>query len=138
MATFKYMIVRDRVEIYKDFAINLLHYIYDYYIDKETLSNDVDIKNHFNWCFNKTCDEFIEENINFKDNNELRKYYYAYYYHQFYKILEINKLLFYEKFWKNIFEIDMQKNKNTLNLLLEIYMIYDKSINNEKNILEIV
>jgi hypothetical protein len=138
MATLKYMIVRDRVEIYKDFAINLLNYIYSYYIDKETLSNDTDIKNHFNWCFNKTCDEFIEENINFKDNNELRKYYYAYYYHQFYKIPEINKLVFYENFWRNIFEIDLQKNKNTLNLLLEIYIIYDKSINNEKNILEIV
>jgi predicted DNA-binding ribbon-helix-helix protein len=47
-------------------------------------------------------------------------------------------LAFYERFWKNIFEIDKQKNKNIINILIEIYNIYDKSINLEKNILEIV
>jgi predicted DNA-binding ribbon-helix-helix protein len=45
---------------------------------------------------------------------------------------------YYERFWKGIFEIDKQKNKNVLNLLVEIYNVFDKSINLEKNILEIV
>jgi hypothetical protein len=139
-STQKYIIVKDRVELYKDFAMNLLYYIYNYYIDRESLSEDEDIRNHYNWCFNKVCDEFKQENIDFSANEELKEYFYAYYYHQFYKDNE-NKdtsIGYYEKFWRNIFEIDRQKNKNIINILIEIYNIYDKSINQEKNILEIV
>jgi hypothetical protein len=47
-------------------------------------------------------------------------------------------LNYYENFWKSIFEFDRQKNKNSINLLVEIYLIFDKSINSEKNILELV
>ena len=65
------------------------------------------------------------------------------YYQQFYKpnIDDINQTIpigYYEKFWKNIFEIDKQKNKNIVKVLIETYNIFDKSINQEKNILEIV
>lgn len=137
--TKKYIIIKDRVELYKDFAMNLLYYIYNYYIDRESLSDDEDIHNHYIWCFNKVCDEFKQENIDFSNNEELKSYFYAYYYHQFYTSQNTdNPITNYEKFWRNIFEIDKQKNKNIINILLEIYMIYDKSINSEKNILEIV
>jgi hypothetical protein len=138
----KYIIVKDRVEIYKDFALNLLFYIHTYYIDKESLCEDEDIYNHYSWCFKKVCDEFLKEGIDFSKNLELKEYFYRYYYHQFYNIKgNVNQdtsLEYYEKFWRNIFEIDKQKNKNIINILIEIYSIYDKSINQEKNILEIV
>jgi len=138
----KFIIVKDRVEIYKDFAVNLLYYIHHYYIDKESLSADEDIRNHYNWCYKKVCDEFLKEGLDFTHNEELREYFYAYYYHQFYnierKVNQDTSLEYYEKFWRNIFEIDRQKNKNIINILIEIYNIYDKSVNQEKNILEIV
>ncbi|MFA5207095.1 MAG: hypothetical protein WC428_00195 [Candidatus Paceibacterota bacterium] len=139
----KFLIIKDRVEIYRDFALNLLYYIHYYYLDKESLSKDEDIYNHYSWCFKKVCDEFLLEKIDFTKNSELKDYYYDYYYHQFYKIDKNNinqntSLEYYERFWKGIFEINTQKNKNILNILVEIYNIYDKSINLEKNILEIV
>jgi len=136
----KFGIVRDRVEIYRDFALNLLYYIHNYYLDSNTLSKDQDIYNHFKWCFKKVCEEFLEEGLDFTQNKELQEYYYAYYYHQFYKVTgnQDTTLNYFEKFWKQIFEIDKQKNKNLINILIEIYNIYDKSINQEKNILEIV
>lgn len=140
ITTKKFIIVKDRVEIYRDFALNLLYYIYDYYLDNETLSIDQDIYNHFIWCYNKVCDEFLKEGLDFKKNDELIEYYYTYYYNQFY-IVNNNQdvsLSYFEKFWKNIFDIERQKNKNLINILIEIYNIHDKSINQEKNILEIV
>ena len=139
----RFQIINNRVELYRDFALNLLYYIYNYYLDKETLSKDEDIYNHYSWCFNKVCDEFLLEEIDFRKNSDLKKYFYDYYYHQFYKIDKNNmnqntSLEYYERFWKGIFEIDKQKNKNVLNILVEIYNVFDKSINSEKNILEIV
>jgi hypothetical protein len=135
----KYIVVKDRVEIYKDFTINLLYYIIDYYLDKQTLSDDIDIRNHFNWCFNKVCDEFKKEGLNFSTNENLREYFYQFFYNQFYKRENQDiSLQYYEKFWRNIFEIDKQKNKNVINTMIELYNIFDTSINQEKNILEIV
>lgn len=138
--TKKYSIVKDRVEIYKDFTLNLLYYIHNYYLDRITLNDDQDIYNHFKWCFKKVCDEFLEEGLDFTKNKELKQYYYIYYYNQFYKAPDNQDttLQYFEKFWKQIFEIDKQVNKNIINILIEIYNIYDKSINTEKNILEIV
>ena len=141
--TQRFQIINNRVEIYRDFALNLLYYIYNYYLDKETLSKDEDIYNHYTWCFKKVCDEFLLEELDFRKNSDLKKYFYDYYYHQFYKIDKNNmnqntSIEYYERFWKGIFEIDKQKNKNVLNLLVEIYNVFDKSICLEKNILEIV
>lgn len=136
----KYVIIKDRVEIYKDFALNLLYYIYYYYIDRETLSEEEDIHNHFKWCYKKVCDEFLEEGLDFTNNDELMEYFYVYYYHQFYNPISNSNLSlqYFEKFWTNIFNIDKLKNKNFINILIEIYRIYDKSINTEKNILELI
>lgn len=134
------MILKDRVEIYKDFALNLLYYIVDYYLDNQCLREDEDIYNHYSWCYQKVCDEFLEENLDFTKNSELKDYFYKYYYNQFYTATNNNdtSLAYFEKFWKNVFEIDKQKNKNIINILIDIYKIYDKSVNHEKNILEIV
>ena len=136
----KYFIIKDRVEIYKDFTINLLYYIIEYYLDKETLSEDEDIYNHYNWCFNKVCDEFIKEEIDFTDNLKLREYYYKYYYHQLYKSKAKQDISFnsFEKFWNNIFDIDKQKNKNIINIFVEIYTIFDESINSKKNVMNLI
>ena len=133
------MIIKDRVEIYKDFTINLLNYIIAFYLDNKTLSLDVDIRNHYNWCFNKVCDEFKEEDLDFSKNEDLRRYFYDFFYHQFYKRDNQDiTIVYYEKFWLNIFNIDKQNNKNVMNTMVELYNIFDKSVNHEKNILEIV
>ena len=101
MTNKKYNIVKDRVEIYEDFAMNLLYYIFFYYLDPETLSDDKDIYNHYSWCFKKVCDEFLLEDIDFIENVELKKYFYSYYYQQFYKTSNRNATLTYYNgaFW---------------------------------------
>jgi hypothetical protein len=137
-----FLIIKDRVEIYKDFAINLLNYIHHYYIDKESLFEDSDIKNHFNWCYNKVCDEFLKEEIDFKNNAELREFYYNYYYNQFYKIKEgVNQdtsLEYFEKFWEEIFNFTKQKNRNLISILYQIYTICDKSVNIKNSVVELI
>lgn len=134
----KYTIIKDRIEIYKDFTLNLLSYIYDYYLDKETLYLDQDIHNHFMFCYKKTCSDFLKEDIDFRKNNELIKYFYTYYYHHFYKSdADIPQKTFIE-FWETIFNIENPQSKNTFNVLIEIYNVFDQSISTERNILELV
>jgi len=134
VTTKKYIIVKDRVELYKDFALNLLYHIDHYYVDFDSIHEDSDINNHFSWCFNKVCDEFKEENIDFSTNVVLKEYFNTYYYHQYYKIKGTDdiQLQHHEKFWNEVFNINNEKNRNILNILIEIYTICDVSVNNEK------
>lgn len=133
----KYMIIKDRIEIYNDFTDNLLSCIFDYYLGKDTLYLDSDINNYFMFCYNKICDEFLEEEIDFRNNTELIEYFYMYYYHQFFTSEEAKEEQQIKKFWKSIFDVDRLKNKSSLKVLVEIYVIFDKSITPPKNILEL-
>ncbi len=129
-----HVIVKERVETYKDFTINLLYYIYNYYIDKESLDDDNDIRNHFNWCYKCVCDNFKKEGILFDNNEELKEYFYTYYYTQFYKIkvdpIKDIGFKFYENFWNSIFNIEKYVNKDKVKLFIEIYLIFDKTFIN--------
>ncbi len=134
----KYKIIRGRVEIYRDFTMNLLSYIYAYYLDKETLSLDEDIHNHFMFCYKKVCDEFLNEEIDFTQNDVIVEYFYTYYYHHFYRSDKDVQQSYFVKFWASIFDVDKPKNKNTFKILGELYSKFDLSITSKKNILELV
>lgn len=134
--------MKDRVKLYKDFTLNLLYYIDKYYLDYETLSEDTDIYNHYVFCYNKTCDDFLKEDLNFTTNEKLKEYFYTYYYSLYYTIRrEETTLDDYINLWDNIFDIENHKNKNRgerFEMFIELYQIFDISINNKKNVLELV
>lgn len=134
----KYTIIKDRAKIFEDFTLNLVYYIYDYYLDKETLSSDIDIKNYFNFCYKKVCNGFEKEELFFNNNEELFNYFFQYYYDHFFTQRDDVPISFFIKFWKNVFNVKNQRNKNYLKVLVEIYKIFDKSITTEKNVLELV
>lgn len=119
----------ERVDLYKDFTINLLHYIYDTYLGKQYINKDSDIAGHFNWAFKRVVDEFNDEGINFYGSEELYDYFYSYYYDQFYKADKIDTLLKYEKFWLDIFNVNKdEKDRKIFDVLIEIYDLFDKSL----------
>lgn len=118
-------VILARLDMYYDFSINLANYIIYYYLDPETLNHDNDIRNHFDFCFNKTCDDFIKEDINFKGNRNLKEYLYTYYYNQFYTKTTTQTLTSILDFWDKIFNF---KDKKYNNVLLEVYNIFDETL----------
>jgi len=133
----KVYIIKDRAEAYRDFTFNLLYYINQYYLDKECLYDEIDINNHFSWCFDKACNDFKEEGIDFSENATLKKYFYTYYRGQLYLTNKFNgkedlPLQMYEKFWKGIFDFNKLANKSVSSAFAEIYNIFEKSINEKK------
>lgn len=136
----KHVVIKDRVNIYKDFTLNLLFYIDKYYLDRNTLNNDIDIYNHYKFCYNKTCEDFLKEEIDFTKNNELIEYFYVYYYTLIYDANSKHKfdLISQIKFWNNVFNNIITYNAKTIDIFIETYRVFDKSINAKKNILELI
>jgi len=124
-------ILPERVELYRDFVINLTHYVFDSYLGGEYIKTDEDITGHFKWCFYKVVSEFEEQEISFRENTELYEYFSLYFYNQFYRLEKIPAIGNYVKFWDQIFDLKSgikSKNKKTFEVLIELYEIFDKSL----------
>lgn len=132
-----YNVVRERVELYKDFTLNLLYHIHETYLGKEYVKSEFDIRGHFTWCYGKVLEEYDEEGISFFQNDQLYDYFYGYYTDQFYG-KGIETLSHYEKFWENIFDISKTKKRNIFEVLLELYEIFDSTINKKSEELMLV
>lgn len=132
-------VIKERIDIYKDFSINLLYHIYNTYLGKEYIKTDSDITGHFNWCFNKVLEEFAEEEISFYGNNEIYEYFYGYYLGQFYNISNIQPISHHERLWEEIFDYTKpNKSKKNFEILLEIYNMFEKSLNEKHKDIQII
>jgi len=122
-------ILKERVDLYKDFAINLLYKIYETYLGNKYIKSKHDINGHYNWCFGKVLEEFDEQGIDFYGNDSLYNYFLAYYIDQFYKREKQYTINHHKKMWSSIFNYKKQnKIKEEFELLVELYQIFDKSL----------
>jgi len=123
------VINNDRANTYLDFSRLLYSTIEKYYLDSQTLSDSEDIKNHFDFCFDKVCEKFLQEEINFKPNTQLRRYFFDFYLNQLYKLEKPQSKDFYERYWGKIFSVEIRhKNPTVKNSMIELYCIFDTSI----------
>ncbi|NJO59693.1 MAG: hypothetical protein HC836_15720 [Richelia sp. RM2_1_2] len=124
-------VIGERIELYRDFVVNLTFNIFDTYLGDDYISSEEEIKEHFSWCFHKVVSEFEEEDISFRDNSELYKYFYMYFYNQFYRAEKIPPISYFTRFWDTIFDVKPDaktKKKKAFEVLLELYDIFDKSL----------
>jgi hypothetical protein len=121
---------RYRLDIYRDFIINLCYTVVETYLGDEYIKTNKDKKDHFTWCFNKVCSEFSEENINFIYNDELYDYFFEYFIATLYEntVFEIDFLLDY---WEDTLEYSFDKTKTDLDGMIEVYKIFDKTLQNK-------
>jgi len=117
----------DKVNLYYDFITSLNKLIDKTYLGDDCITSNEEIKGHFDWCFNKTIENFKKENINFINYTDLRSYFYYYYDQLYYKddeksIEKIDKL---PKFSFDYFKI---KSMSDVDILIELYKIFEKTL----------
>ena len=109
MKKFKsYNIIRERVELYKDFTINLLHYIHDTYLGNDYIKTEQEMLEHFTWCYGKVLEEFYDEEFSFYENEELFEYFYTYYQIEFPIWLIVQEIFFQKLDFGFMFEVIIQ------------------------------
>lgn len=122
-------ILKERVDLYNDFSINLLHKIYETYLGENYIDTKFKINGHYNWCFGKVLEEFDDQEISFYHNDSLYDYFLTYYYDQFYKREKQYPISHHKKVWNNMFNHKKNnKLKGEFELLVELYLIFDKSL----------
>ena len=121
----------EKCELYGDFVHSLLMLAFDTYMGDDVMSVEDQI-NHFKWCWDKVIKNFKDEGIYFK-NVKLYNYFlefmlevfYTYDGKQLYDYTD-NGIL---KIWNDIFTYDKTKTQADIDTLIEIYEIFEKSLN---------
>lgn len=127
------MIIEKR-QMYADFCLSLLKLINETYLGNEfdqTTNKIILTKeekdSHFDWCWKKTIENFEKENIKFKINGEHRDYMKEFLDEVFYDQKEEQIIKNVYEFLVNLFDEEISFTKSDLNMLTEIYKIFEKS-----------
>lgn len=119
----------EKCELYSDFALSLIITIFDTYMGDDVTSLDDQFK-HFEWAWNKTILNFVEEGLDF-ESNLLYEYFLEFMLEVYYSISNKNELHIdkkISKLWTDIFNYYKIKTNSDIDALSEIYTIFEKSL----------
>lgn len=129
MKFIKNNIIKEKIELFEDFSLSLLYYVESTYLGSEYIKNEYDIRGHFNWCYGRVLEIFLEENISFYNNDDLYNYFFSFYKKNFYDLAKIKTLNQYKKYWKDMFSLEnIKKSRKQFETLIEVYKKFDLSL----------
>jgi len=90
--------------------------------------SEEDVKNHFDWCWDKIIANFEKENILIDSEGEHKDYVYGFFNDSFYnqKNSDVKKSV--PIFVKDLFDVDKIFVKSDLDILTEIYKIFNRNV----------
>lgn len=127
-------IVYERSDLYLDFILTLDDLIETTYFGHDMMEVEERI-NHYNWCWNKTCDLVNTNLIKFNRNDAAYVYLLDTYLESFYDEKK-STTIHLASFWKHIFDYTVKKSRPEIDTYLKLYKIFEDSFNKKvyKNI----
>ena len=124
----------EKVELYGDFFKSLNNKITDTYFEEEHRETKIELseqdkKEHFEWCWTKTLEDFLKENIKFNTEGEHKTYFENFYFDTFYARSNKNIKEALPSFLDEVFDLSKQISKSDLEIMTEIYKLMDKNLN---------
>jgi len=126
-------IIYERCILYQDFTLSLIDLICQTYLGDDITNDDDKIK-HFDWCWNKTAENFKYTGIDFGANLNLYEYFSSFAIETFYGAKLKTDKLHYNllKLWNFLFDLTIIKSKADIDSFLIIYKIFDESLKKPK------
>jgi hypothetical protein len=129
-------IVPELTDLFRDFCFSFYYLVRDTYLGdsyknyKETVIGltEEDKSRHFDWCWNKTIENFKKENIHFnfeqKDVDYFKNFFFEVFYNQ--KNKDVKDAL--EEFFKQLFDSDRPFSKSDLEMFTDVYKTLERSL----------
>ena len=122
------------MDLYYDFSFSLYYLILETYLGDEknnetkiTLSDEDNIK-HFEWCWDKTIDNFKKEEITFNRKGDHYDYFLSFFTEIFYNQKESKIKDSIGVFFNDLFDRKKPFTKSDLDMISSIYKSLDKNM----------
>ena len=128
-------IIPENMDLYYDFTFSLYYLIVETYLGdddngSETKINmtDEDKKNHFQWCWKKTIENFNKESLIFNEKGDHLDYFLDFFMEIFYLQKEDKIKNSIPTFFTDVFDRKKPFTKSDLDMISSIYKSLDKNI----------
>jgi|688.fasta_scaffold00083_195 hypothetical protein len=128
-------IIPEKMDLYYDLSYSLYLLIKTTYLGDENDSvetkvkmDDLDNIKHFDWCWNKTMENFKKENISFEEKGEHYDYFLSLFSEIYYKQTKDNVRNSIDVFFNDLFNRDKPFTQVDLDLIYNIYKTLDKNL----------
>ena len=128
-------IIPEKMELFSDFSQSLYDLMRETYLGehkgfyetKINLTNE-DNSKHFEWCWNRTIENFSKEGLIFSKNGEHFEYFKTFFNDIFYNQKEDKIKNSVNDFFSELFDVDKPFTKSDLDMIYVLYRILDKSL----------
>lgn len=129
-------IIPEKMELFYDFCRSLHNLILDTYLgenpkegnETKIYMNEEDKKKHFDWCWNRTIENFNKENIKFNSEGEHYDYISSFFLEVYYNQKEDKVRYSIGSFFDELFSLKKPFTKSDLDMLSGIYKSMEKNI----------
>jgi len=125
-------IIPEKLELYSDFTHSLNNLIFNTYLGESSINetkitlSESDDRNHFEWCWNRTIDNFSKESIGFDKDGEHFDYFESFFGETFYNQKDTKVKSSIGVFFTDLFNNDKTFTKSDLDMITTIYKLLDK------------
>jgi len=117
-----------KVSLFGDYLNSLYNLVEDTYLGIDVIKTDKEITGHFNWCWEKTINNFKKENIIFNTEGTHYDYFFHFFYESFYNKKNDEHLEKLRYFLTILFILHTSKTKSELDMLYEVYVLLNESL----------
>ncbi len=127
-------IIPEKMDLYYDFSFSLYYLILDTYLGDDKNSetkivlSDEDNLKHFEWCWNKTIENFQKEEITFNKKGDHYDYFLSFFTDIFYNQKESKIKSSIGTFFNDLFDRKKPFTKSDLDMISSIYKSLDKNM----------
>lgn len=130
-------IIPEKLDLFSDFSHSLNITIVDTYLGENTLPNETKIVmseddnvKHFDWCWNKTVENFEKENIKFLKKGDHYEYFQSFFKDIFYNQTDDKVRKSIGNFFNDLFDVKKPFTKSDLDMIATIYKTLDRNLKN--------
>jgi hypothetical protein len=128
-------IIPEKMELYYDFCFSLYNLITETFLGDTDSKNETrvemdenDISNHFNWCWNKTIENFSKEGITFNNDGD-HKLYFRNFFLEIYYLQKNDKIKSaIDIFFEDIFGKEKSYTQSDMDIMLNLYNYLDRNL----------
>ena len=118
----------DKVELFYDFIDSINTIVHETFLGDDVMTNDEDKQKHFDWCWNKTIENFKEEGIVFNVEGDHYKYFWTFFKESYYIDKDKRDIDNINRYFLMLTKLHILKTKSELDMLSDIYILLDSNL----------
>jgi hypothetical protein len=123
-----YNISHEKIQLFYDFLVSLFNLIEETYLGSDILKYELDMKNHFTWCWEQTIASFDKEKIFFKEKGSCYEYFWNFFLEAYYIPQYLEETIRIKEYFYKLFDFNYKKSRSELDMLTEIYKKFEQNL----------